>query len=284
MKPRDIITTPRVQEMRREKKQARIVRLIIIGTITIVVLIGLILVSRLNSLRINSILVEGTQVLDATEIESLVHDELQSAFLWLIPKDNTFIYPRKKILFALQKKFPRIETISIVKDSATHLIVSITEREGIYLWCGGMFPEPENTQCYFMDKVGYVFAEAPYFSGTVYFKWYGGNRTDESPIGHEIISDDTTLRVGSFIRSIQGLGLKPYAIDIQNNESFGTIYISRVNDAALQILFSIHDDLFKIFDNLSSARYTDPLKTIATNGFKNISYIDLRYENKVYYK
>ena len=41
----------------------------------------------------------------------------------------------------------------------------MTEREALYTWCGDVLPEVNDSeQNVFLDKEGYIFDEAPYFS------------------------------------------------------------------------------------------------------------------------
>lgn len=282
IKRSDIITTPRVKEMRREKKRTQIIRAVIISIIVVAVTAAVVLLFRLQSLLIDRVVVSGTRVIEPSLVESYVLSTMEGAYLFLIPKQNALVYPKRKILRGLTETFPRIAKIEIAKNGFKEINIMITEREGKYLWCGSVFPEPTDTPCYFMDTVGFIFTEAPYFSGTVYFKWYGGN-AGENPIGMEAFSSGEISKLTAFIEGVRDLDMKPYAIVSLGGDTY-ELYIERGGDVGPKIILTTKDDLIKTFENLASAFTTDAFKELIQTKFAGISYIDLRYENKVYYK
>src|SRR3989344_3974534 len=90
--------------------------------------------------------------------------------------NKALFYPKSAIRRSLASTYPRLKDIELRVKSGGALLISVTEREPLYTWCGENIPETdtaENQICYFLDKEGYVFDEAPYFSGDVYFKFYG---------------------------------------------------------------------------------------------------------------
>lgn len=263
MKHRDIITTPRVEEMRREKKQSRFVRRIIFITIGFVVLIGIIVLSRIKPLLIDSVSVEGTRIIEAQEVEGIVSDMLRGSYVFLFPKNNSLIYPQKAIINTLLDSFPRIESVSVKRIDLRQLVVHVVEREGVYLWCGSEFPEPEGSHCYFMDTTGYVFSEAPYFSGNVYLRWYNGSNITESIIGDFGVSSINVSRVSLFVQQLKQIGVDIHTVSFLENETIAELYIdtpSRTHSP--KIIIKTNDNLDLIFENISSSFYSDPMKNI----------------------
>ena len=51
-----------------------------------------------------------------------------------------------------------------------------------------------------------------------------------------------------------------------------------------EILFKIDTDLGNIAENLKAALDAEPLKSKIKNFYSTLLYIDLRFDNKVYYK
>ncbi len=84
---------------------------------------------------------------------------------------------------ALLEKYKRIENVDLSTRGQT-LTVSIKEREPAYLWCEGNLSVDADTEhaqkCYFADKTGYIFANAPQFSGDAFFIYAG--LIEEDPI------------------------------------------------------------------------------------------------------
>ncbi len=83
-----------------------------------------------------------------------------------------FCIPKNQILEVLQDNFKILKDINISIKNTNTLEVSLTERKALYTWCGAS-PTSPSDNCYFVDENGYIFDQAPYFSGEVYFKFYG---------------------------------------------------------------------------------------------------------------
>ena len=165
------------------------------------------------------------------------------------------------------------------------------ERDAKYTWCGVVLPQTDNQTCYFMDENGYIFDVAPYFSGEVYFKFYG--ETDlpaqtgvnsASPMG-SYFSKQNFQQLISFKDVLVGLGLKPVAL---YTTSDGDIDIFLSGGATLttgpMIILRADADLQNEAENLEAALTTEPLQSKFKNNYTSLQYIDLRFGNKVYDK
>ncbi len=283
MKHNDTISTPRIEELKRKKKKAFKVKIAIFSGIVLVILFGLACLLRLRNIRIQSVTIEGTKVLEQSSLEQSVRNDISGYYLWVFPKNNILLYPKQKIINDLRTTFPRIKDLSINLKNSHDVVVTLTERTGDSLWCGNTFPEPTGSPCYFIDNSGFIFTEAPYFSGAIYFRWYGGSITNDSPISTSIFTGSQMTNLQGFISSLRNLDLDPYALVIRGENNY-EIYLKTTSGSTTKIIFKPSDSLEKISQNLSAALITEPLKTVRDGGFKNISYIDLRFENKVYFK
>ena len=283
MKRNDIITTPRTLEIRQQKKRAFIVRSAFVSGLALVAFTGLICLSRLRTIRIYNVMVDGTRVIDASLVREKVLSDLAGYYLWVIPKNNAFFYPKQKILADLQDDFPRIKDIGITRNGFKELAITVAERNSQSLWCGDTFPEPDGMPCYFMDDTGFIFTEAPYFSGNIYFKWYGGNTTPNNPVKTSILTQKQVESLSRFIASVENLGLKVYALVIKTDGNC-ELYMLQPNTVGTKILFRVSDDLEKISQNLFVAFTADTFKALKDKNFVGIGYVDLRYDNKIYYK
>ena len=179
------------------------------------------------------------------------------------------------------EKFDRISDIKIKIDNLKEITVTVMEREGKYLWCGS--PEDEGGEkCYFADKTGYIFDEAPNFSGNTYFKFYGVFLEPEEKIGEYILPPDEFVRLIKFYEHA-GTVLSPIkltALEIGDNGD----YKFSIEGTGGNIIFKRDNDFEKILENLNSAADAEPLKTDLKLKLKALLYIDLRFDNKVYFK
>lgn len=252
-----------------------------------VLLGGLAYFSRLPKVNIQNIEIVGNKVIDKEPVENLVKDILKDKYLWLFPKTNIMIYPREEIENNINHYFSRAKDINFNLKELNTLEISFNEREPESLWCGEILPEGElssDMKCYFMDNVGYIFDEAPFFSGEVYFRFFGGIANVENPKG-SIFMEDSFQKLISFKDSLLKLNLKPSVLYVKNDRDIEIILTSSLPlKEAPRIIFESSSDLVKMAENLQSALAVDPLKRDINEKYKELKYIDLRFGNKVYYK
>ena len=136
-----------------------------------------------------------------------------------------------------------------------------------------------------MDDTGYVFDEAPYFSGEVYFKFYGlGSIHADNPAGF-YFSEQNFKQLTAFKDVLISMGLKPVIINILKNGDI-ELFLARGNSSKSgpKIIFKSDADLLNVAENLQAALATEPLMSGFKNKYSSLLYIDLRFGNKVFYK
>ena len=160
------------------KKSKRLARfalaflcLIIVGAI----IYGVWHLTRLESLTITTLQIEGSETLPQAELTEIVNQTLNGTYLTLIPKRFTYTYPKAELINQLTAR-PRIKTALVTKTSRTDLSVSVTEYIPYALWCS----ENNPTDCVFLDRSGFAFATAPKLSGGVFPRYYL-TKEDPSP-------------------------------------------------------------------------------------------------------
>jgi hypothetical protein len=286
MSKRDVLNSPRLAELKRHRRRAWLGKffLFLLGLLVIFALLTYI--SRLPNLNITEIQITGNKVVDTEALRTIVQEQIAGKYLWLFPKTNILFYPQKSIRTALQMKFKSLQDINLSIQENKILIVSLTEREAKYTWCGAVVPEANsnsNQKCYFMDATGYIFDEAPYFSEGVYFKFYGSDGVNvENPSAGYFLKD-TFAKLITFKDRIESFGLHPSAFWLDNIGDANFFLVSKSNQKP-EIIFKIDADLEKVAENLQAALTTEPLQSKFKNKYGLLQYIDLRYGNKVFYK
>jgi hypothetical protein len=288
MQKRNVLNSPRLSELKKRRRYAFLTKFLIF-----ILLFGTFIglgtyFSRLDDLNIDQIEISGIKTVEKNQVEQSVQAEISENYLWLFPKTNVLIYPKKDIRIALQNDFSRLTDIDLsLKDKKT-LLVSVSEREPAYLWCGMTLPdeasELEENKCYFMDREGYIFDEAPYFSGEVYFKLYGPIENENAPVG-SYFSPKYFTQLISFKDTVMDMGIEPVMLNLLAGGDVEMFLAKKgANDRGPKIIFQPNADLENVAENLQAALSTEPLLSGMKNKYSKLEYIDLRFGNKVYFK
>jgi cell division septal protein FtsQ len=268
---RNVLNSPRLSELKKHRRRVVLDKILILFLGILAIFISLVCLSRLKSLNISDIEISGNKVVDTEAIKNVIEQQMAGKYLGLFPKTNLLLYPKKNIETELENQFKRLENINLSIKNNKILEVSVDERTPEYLWCGNVPLQNNATQdCYFMDENGYIFDQAPYFSGEVYFKFYGSIQNFKQLI--------------SFKDILISLGLKPIALYIANDGDI-QIFLSGGSFAtAPKIILRANADFENAAENLQTALTTEPLQSEFKNKYASLQYIDLRFGNKVYYK
>ena len=282
IKRRDVLHSPKLQELKRNRRknlQNKI--LLYVGSIIAIVVV-LILISRIPKLNISIVNISGNKIIDTEKINEVVLENLNGYYLYFIPKSNFLIYPKKKIIKDITEKYRRLTNINFSLSGAETLDISVSEREGKYIWCGDILSDldlnPTDNTCSFLDNTGYAFDTSPYFSGNVYFKFFG--KLTNNQFYPELWNKLVVLK-----EALSDMNLRPASLYIKTDGDIEIYLVSNIlpPDSPKIILKSVFI-LDKTKENLQAAVNTEPLLSDLKSKNKILEYIDLRFGNKVYYK
>lgn len=286
---RNVLNSPRLSALKNKKRRSLLNKILFYIFLFLVLFTILVFISRIDQLNIDSISVTGNKVIDTEMINKIVEDNLRGYYFYFIPKSNFLLVPKNKINNDLTNQYKRLQNISFNTEDPNVLAISLSEREGKYIWCGESMPNPilntEEKPCYFTDDLGYIFDLAPYFSGDVYFKFFGPLILNEAenPLGL-YFAKDIFIKLISFKNILLDFDLKPISMLVKNNGDI-EIYLSSSNKTnPPRIMLKNDFNLEKSSENLQAALTTEPLKSDIENKYSSLLYIDLRYGNKVYFK
>ena len=283
---KNIPSSPRLLEFKKKRQIARTKKIILFTVFVVGLLAGLSYLTSWDRVNISDIEVSGNKVIDARTIKDIAEGQMKGKYFWIIPKTNFLFYPKNKINNQLASAFKRLDSISVDINNSNILEIKVSERTAQYTWCGKERAElnDESQKCYFLDESGYIFDEAPYFSGDVYFRFYGPNSADtENGIGAYYFQS-MLPRLISFRDTSTKTGLKPVAMSVMNDGEIKMFLVSSKGSKNPAVLFKSDADFGKILENLQTALDTDPLKKKFDKNYSSLEYIDLRFGNKVYYK
>lgn len=230
---------------------------------------GLWYVTRLDSLTISTISVEGGETIPHEEIQGIVDGKLSGSYALIIPHRFTFLFPKESILAAVAA-VPRVHDVAVERSSRTGVHVTFTEYVPHALWCQSL---EESGGCYFLTADGYAFAPAPELIG------------------------------GSLIRYVlehKGSPEKGWAIDSALLQRLDTLFALLDEAIGFRVLSVVHttDGDFKLHisgggmlfvaGTFDAERVVHRLQAVlASKEYKhlrpdNFNYIDLRFGQKVF--
>jgi len=285
---RDIPTSPRIEKIKRENRKRFLRFLIFFLFLLIGLTIGVSYLSNNQHFIINDIKIEGTNIIDENDIKELVNKNISGKYFYLFNKSNSLIYPKNKIYKNLLTDFPRIEKLSIERNDWKSLKIKIKERAGSYLYCGTNIPDDAlqiGEDCYFVNNEGYIFDSAPYFSGDIYLRFYTLlPKEDISPLGQSVIDIDKWRKTIRFIDGVDNLGLKSVSV-VLGSDGVNFIYLEKKQGSSNpKIIWNDENDLQTLLENFSLAMNKSEFANEIKDKYNTLSYIDLRFDNKVIYK
>jgi len=278
--------SPKIRELKHKRHLRRVRLATLFGVLFATILGGFIYAVHYPKFQIRNIALIGNQVIDSEDVTLRIEKLLAGNYAYIIPHRASLFYPKKKIIADLAANFPRFSKILVYRTNLSTVLVTVTEIRGHALWCGndttfaGM-----SAPCYFTDTEGKIVALAPYYSGNVYPRFYGGSISgaEANPLGKTFLAPDTFQNLIEFDRAVTALGFQVKAIELGSSSEYSFVLDLGAGKTAL-LRFLAADNYATLVANLTASVGTDELKGALKADMANLEYFDLRFTNKVYYK
>lgn len=268
------------QSKLKQQRRRRRVRLIILLAAGIVVLIGAIIgCTWIPYIRVSAVEVTGTETQSLTDIQILAQETLRGRYLFVIPKNNVFLYPKEEVLRVLYARYPAIKQIDVKAKNFTTVAVVVVERHPTALWCGET-PAVE-APCGLMDENGFVYGPAANFSGDAYVRYFGQATTTEGYAVSEMPKKFLTPQqfrtlvslTDAFAANQKGIGVQHVSIDASDDAT-----LAFAN--GFSVLFAMSDIDDDVFERFTLGLQSEPFQQHPIGDF---DYLDLRFGDKLYY-
>lgn len=217
------------------------------------------ILSQLEAVTITTINVHGNDIVSVEELTDIAQKEIDGDYFHLFSRSNILLFSENSIAASIYNSYKRIKKVTVGRNNINTIYITVEERSPYGLWC------EEN--CYFLDNLGYIFAEAPEFTGNVFFTYL--IPIESNPIGIQVLPEKEFTEIGLLLNSFRDLGLDPINLSLEGND-----YEVLLEDES-KIMFSRDQDLAEVSDSLTSV-----LGEI--DGL--LEYIDFRFGSKVYYR
>lgn len=222
-----------------------------------------------SAVRISNVQVYGAD----QSLASFATRAMQGKYLWLIPRDSTFLYPASRIRTDIVNAHPDIAAISLFRNGLTGLSIKVNDRVAIARWCGLAPTAGVDEYCYVFDAGGFIFAANATSTQPINtFKLYTPLVGDTlEPLRATLAETDKLPAVFDFARKLDTLGGSVTKIILRDDE------VDDILASGTRITYVLGNEE-NAFTALVSARENMNL----TDG--SVDYVDLRFGSKVYLK
>lgn len=248
-----------MKHYRKKKVKRRRSMLFLIRLIFLIVLVYIFLFSSLFKIQV-------VEIFGNKEVSS---EEIKDNFNY----GNIFLTTENKVRDNLIKKIPKISDLEISKNLINRSVkLTIEERERLGIAC---HVKEETENCFYIDNQGVIFEDAPQTSGSLILliKDYSQR---EFYLGKKIFEQ----RIVDFIsRARQDLSSEIGLIALDFNVlSFPSKDLKVMTSEGWYIIFDLEGDIKNQLLSLKAALEEKIQER------ENLEYVDLRIENRIYYK
>jgi len=241
-----------------------------VAFLCLLVLGGLAWLSRAPFLRVTSVQVVNAQALASSTIAQFAWDQMSGAYGWLFARNNIFLYPRQTISQQLLLQNPGLRAVDVHAQDFHTVVIKVTERTPVALWC--------DTDCYYMDEQGLVYAAAPQDGAPTYISYQGPVATTTEPGLRQYLTTEEFQSLAALMAALaQTMPDNPVGQVVVDDNLDTRVYFQ--NDFLL--IFNLKDDGGDIFERFTLALSSDVFKGKTVADFE---YLDLRFGDKLYYK
>ncbi len=221
--------------------------------------------------KFNNVIFTAENNLDKEKVLSFLENEIKNgSFLSRSLGPKNFLAWPKIISGKDLPTFPEIEKLEIEKKySDNALLINAFVQKPLGIWCLKKIAEPK---CFWFSEQGKIFKESLMPSGNLVKVVSDYNQTDLS-LGGKILDD---YLLGNFI-SI-------FKVVLESNVNVSEIRLDKLEDEEITVQTSNGP---KIYFSLRhrAENYLPIINSLSKKpSFKNLTYIDLRTENRVYYR
>ncbi len=249
-------------QARAKRRRLFLVRFYIIVFIFLFVLFTLAILSGHKKVTIQTFIINGNNSISDEQILEIARRDISGRYVGLFAKNNSLIFPRFKIERDLLTEIKTFTSVKIDWQNLQTIAITVSERKPHSVWCG---PNPKATEekCFFVDQLGFIYDQAPIFTGNVFIKNY-----------YKELPSETYVKIYSLIdflnkKSIEVNQVYFDGVDFRFYLATGPVLIFNDKEGGFE----------KAFDNMFTAIESKNLDLI--NGAKKIDYVDLRFESKV---
>lgn len=271
----------------REKKMKTKRRLL--GFFVLFVIVGgFFSLLNLRFLCLTSFSLLGQTGQDLTAIKQTIRGELSGRHLFLVPRNSVFFFSKNNLATLLKQKFPGLQSVEIDSPDLNSLIISLSDRDSKVLWCN---VSDKSKICFYLNDEGFVYQVAPNFSDSIIMEF--DSETVVKKINTKVTDPKDLAQAKLFLNFLKTVlvdwphsrpAYKLSRVKVLPLQDFEAIVVSATNpDDSWSLFFNTRASADKLITNFHSL-VKDPTLTKDWATSKMLDYLDLRFDNKVFYK
>lgn len=233
------------------------------------IIFGVHTLTRLPAFTITTIVASGGSTIDETEVADKVAAVLEGAYVRLIPRRFTYLYPEAEVVRAVAE-VERIKEPHIELTDRHTLTITYDEYYPDALWCTDKTKQGDD--CYFLDEQGYAFGKAPNLTGGSLLRIYTLQDTPEK--GKTAMTAEEYHAIKDFVSELGQTGWYAATVEI---DSVRDVFYTLSQGGELKA--TLHQSGADTLRYLMTIRQSTEFEHLKPGNFQ---YIDLRFGSKVF--
>jgi hypothetical protein len=223
--------------------------------------------TRVTAFTISKVTVEGGVTINKDFVKKTAEEQLEGTYMKLVPKRFAFTYPEENI-FDSVIQVERIRDVQVQRVSGTEIRVTFDEFLPDSLWCS----LNEQTNCLFLDDLGFAFAKAPSLTGESMVRYL--TTEQEVEIGTTPLTLEDYNATKGFADSLAGLDW--YITKVEVNSTRDVFYTLAGGG---EIKATLTESIQKPISNLETILGSKEFSHLKPGNFR---YLDLRFGSRVF--
>lgn len=286
----------RSKKYTRERQQTRRRRFLIYAGIILLVLGGLIWGSHQQAVQLEEITIENETTVSDEAIRDLTNSILKEPLLGIISRENIVLLPRNKISARLKSVSTSIKSVNVDLTGLRSISIQLDRRQPVARIC--VAGTPGGSNCRLVDEDGYVFTSKEAGATSTVGLTYLDNEPAE--LNSQFLPPATFSTLTTFINTLTQLDMHAQEVRLLDHADADIVVYDNDNPQpgarSVTLKINVYSNLPQVFSNLQTVIEKDSLTTSTPEMLEGsqqtqrgvspyvLEYIDLRFENKVFYR
>lgn len=263
-----------LRNKKRKKFLTNVGLFFIAGLAAVIGLAYLLFFTHILDVRIVNIEADNDQL---TDINDTVNDWLNEGFWQFTRRNNILFFSSDELVSKLTSRFPTLADIEISKKPPHAISIFADERKAVGVLCSSAQAGlSDGEPCFYFDKNGIAFSRARPSSGFLIFNIVD-HRSRELRLGESVLAGDWLLSITGAREALlkKSINVSEFVIPV---DSFDEFYAKTAE--GWKIEFNISTDIVKQINALSVFLK----EKISPAQRAMLQYVDLRIQDRIYYK